>query len=75
MNIQTQAISKIGKMSDSLVREVNDYIDFLLWRDSQNRSTSMTSLNSTEIVESDFSDYLFNLEEYETRLANGEIKW
>jgi hypothetical protein len=30
---------------------------------------------SIEIVESDFADYLSNLEEYETRLANGEIKW
>jgi hypothetical protein len=59
----------------SLVREVNDYIDFLLWRDRHNRSTSMTSLDSTEMVESDFADYLANLEEYETRLANGEIKW
>jgi hypothetical protein len=28
-----------------------------------------------EIAESDFSDYLSNLEEYENRLARGEIKW
>ena len=75
MNIQTQTISKIGQMPEALVREVNDYIDFLLWRDRDNRSTSTTSLDSTEIVESDFADYLSNLEEYETRLANGEIKW
>jgi dipeptidase len=26
-------------------------------------------------VESDFSDYLLNLEDYENRLARGEIKW
>jgi hypothetical protein len=75
MNIQTQTITKIGQMPEALVREVNDYIDFLLWRDSQNRSTKLASLDSTEMVESDFSDYLSNLEEYETRLANGEIKW
>jgi hypothetical protein len=75
MNIQMQTISKIGQMPDALVREVNGYIDFLLWRDRHNQLTSMTSLNSTEMVESDFSDYLSNLEEYETRLANGEIKW
>jgi hypothetical protein len=75
MNIQTQTISKIGQMPEALVREVNDYIDFLLWRDRHNRSTNMTSLDSTEMVESDFADYLSNLEEYETRLANGEIKW
>ena len=75
MNIQTQSISKIGQMPEALVREVNDYIDFLLWRDRHNQLTNMTSLDSTEMVESDFTDYLSNLEEYETRLANGEIKW
>jgi hypothetical protein len=75
MNIQTQTISKIGQMPEALVQEVNDYIDFLLWRDRDSRSISTTSLDSTEIVESDFADYLSNLEEYETRLANGEIKW
>ena len=75
MNIQTQTISKIGQMPEELVREVNDYIDFLLWKDRHNQLTNMISLDSTEMVESDFSDYLSNLEEYETRLANGEIKW
>jgi hypothetical protein len=75
MNIQTQTISKIGQMPEVLIREVNDYIDFLLWRDRHNQLTNMTSLDSTEMVESDFADYLSNLEEYETRLANGEIKW
>ena len=75
MNIQTQTISKIGQMPEALIREVNDYIDFLLWRDRHNQSIDMTSLDSTEMVESDFSDYLANLEAYETRLANGEIKW
>jgi hypothetical protein len=75
MNIQMQAISKIGQMPEALIREVNDYIDFLLWRDRHNQFTNMTSLDSTEMVESDFADYLSNLEEYETRLANGEIKW
>ena len=75
MNIQTQTISKIGQMPEALVSEVNDYIDFLLWRDRDNQLTSLASLDSTEMVESDFADYLSNLEEYETRLANGEIKW
>jgi hypothetical protein len=74
MNIQTQTISKIGQMPEALIREVDDYIDFLLWRDRHNQLTNMTSLDSTEMVESDFADYLSNLEEYETRLANGEIK-
>jgi hypothetical protein len=75
MNIQTQTISKIRQMPEALVREVNDYIDFLLWRDRHNQLTNTTSLDSTEMVESDFADYLSNLEEYESQLANGEIKW
>ncbi len=75
MNIQSQTISKIGQMPEALVREVNDYIDFLLWRDRDNQLTSLASSDSTDLVESDFADYLSNLEEYETRLANGEIKW
>jgi hypothetical protein len=75
MNIQAQTISKIGHMPEALVREVNDYIDFLLWRDRHNQSTNLASLDSIEMVESDFSDYLSNLEGYETRLANGEIQW
>jgi hypothetical protein len=75
MNIQTQTISKIGQMPEALIREVNDYIDFLLWRDRQNQSTSTASLDSIKMVESNFADYLSNLEEYENRLANGKIKW
>lgn len=75
MNIQTQTISKIGQMPEALVREVNDYIDFLLWRDRHNRSINTTSLAPTNLVDSDFADYLSNLEEYEIRLANWEIKW
>ncbi len=30
---------------------------------------------SLEVSESDFSDYLKNLEDYEERLAKGEIQW
>jgi hypothetical protein len=75
MNIQAQTISKIGQMPEALVQEVSNYIDFLLWRDRHSSSTSDISLAPIDLVESDFSDYLSNLEEYETRLANGEIKW
>jgi len=28
-----------------------------------------------ELSESDFGDYLFNLEDYENRLAEGKIQW
>lgn len=32
-------------------------------------------LDSLEMSETDFSDYLSNLEDYEEKLARGEIKW
>jgi hypothetical protein len=75
MNIQAQTINKIGQMPDSLVREISDYIDYLLWKDGQKQLAKSIEFEQIEIVESDFTDYLSNLEEYETRLANGEIKW
>lgn len=74
MNIQNQAIAKIQKMPESLVQEVNDYIDFVLWK-YQNQLKLVENEDLTQMAESDFSDYLSKLEEYENRLANGEIKW
>ncbi|MBW4507688.1 MAG: DUF2281 domain-containing protein [Scytonematopsis contorta HA4267-MV1] len=76
MNIHNQTIAKINQMPESLVKEVSDYIDFLLWKHgNSDSSTWLHSKESMEIVESDFSDYLSNLEDYENRLALGEIKW
>ncbi len=31
--------------------------------------------DSSEMAETDFSDYMSNLENYEEKLARGEIKW
>jgi hypothetical protein len=53
-------VVKLQKLPEPLIQEVNDFIDFLLTRRE---------------VESDFSDYLSNLENYEDRLARGEIQW
>jgi Protein of unknown function (DUF2281) len=76
MNIHNQTIAKINQMPESLVKEVSDYIDFLLWKRANSDSSAwLNSKESMEIVESDFSDYLSNLEDYENRLALGEIKW
>jgi hypothetical protein len=46
MNIQTQTISKIRQIPEALVREVNDYIDFLLWRDRHNQLTNGGNLRN-----------------------------
>jgi hypothetical protein len=76
MNIHNQTIAKISQMPDYLVKEVSEYIDYLLWKHGNEDTSSALYLNeSKELVKADFSDYLSNLEDYENRLANGQIKW
>jgi hypothetical protein len=55
---------------------VNDFVDFLLIKSDRTRFALWTQFTEAlKIAESDFSDYLKNLEEYEERLARGEIRW
>ncbi|HLP89233.1 MAG TPA: hypothetical protein VK184_11670 [Nostocaceae cyanobacterium] len=61
MNLQEETIAKIRQMPECLVKEVNNFIDFLMMKHKNNNS--------------DLSEYLSNLEDYEKRLARGEIKW
>lgn len=69
-------IAKIEQLPESLVQEVSDFIDFLLMKNDKTRWQLWTHFTETlEVVESDFADYLSNLEEYEDRLARGEIQW
>ncbi|MFN6517813.1 MAG: DUF2281 domain-containing protein [Nostoc sp. CreGUA01] len=76
MSIQDKTISKIRQMPEYLVQEVSDFIDFLLMKHSGNNWELWLKFSeSMELVESDFSDYLSNLEDYEERLARGEIQW
>jgi len=58
-----EIVVKLRKLPEPLVHGVKDFVDFLLAR------------HDTMLAESDFSDYLPNLEDYEERLARGEIKW
>jgi hypothetical protein len=69
MTVQDITIAKIRQLPESLVEEVNDFIDFLTLKYNQQFS------DFVEIAESDFSDYLSNLEDYEEKLARSEIKW
>lgn len=69
MSVYDKTISKIRQLPEPLIQEVNDFIDFLLMKSDSTRA------EASELAESDFSDYLSNLEEYEERLARGEIKW
>ncbi|MBD2608626.1 DUF2281 domain-containing protein [Scytonema hofmannii FACHB-248] len=75
MTVHDKTIDKIRQLPESLVEEVSDFIDFLVWKHSSKDSSLWLDTESIELVESDFCDYLSNLEDYENRLARGEIKW
>jgi hypothetical protein len=75
MTVHDKTIGKIRHLPESLVQEVSDFIDFLVWKHSSKDSSLWLDTESIELVESGFSDYLSNLEDYENRLARGEIKW
>ena len=76
MNLQNKTIAQTRQMPDDLIQEVSDFIDFLVMKHGGNNWELWLQFSeSLDIVESDFSDYLANLEDYEERLANGEIKW
>jgi hypothetical protein len=66
MSEQDIAIAKISRLPNSLVQEVNDFIDFLLLKYHH---------ELPQLTESDFSAYLKNLETYEEKLARWEIEW
>ena len=69
-------IAKIRQLPESLVQEVNDFVDFLLMKKDSTRWQLWSQLTEgLEIAESDLSEYLTNLEDYENRLARGEIHW
>ena len=76
MTAHDVTIAKIRQLPEPLVQEVDDYIDFLLMRRDSTRWQLWTQFSeSLEIVESDFCDYLPDLQDYENRLARGEIQW
>ncbi len=76
MSVYDVTIAKIRQLPEWLAQEVNDFIDFLLMKhDSTRWQLWMHFSEALEIAESDFSDYLLNLEDYENRLARGEIQW
>lgn len=76
MSVYDETISKIRQLPEPLVQQVNDFVEFLLIRSDSTRAALWTQFSEAlKIAESDFSDYLPNLEEYEERLARGEIEW
>lgn len=76
MTMHDVTITKIQQLPESLAQEVNDFIDFLLMKHDRERWQLWVHFTEVlETTESDFADYLSNLEDYEDRLARGEIQW
>lgn len=76
MTVYDATIAKLQQLPESLVQEVSDFIDFLLIRRNGTRWQLWTHFSEAlDMAESDFSDYLVNLEAYEEHLSRGEIRW
>ncbi len=71
-----KTINKIQHLPEPLIKEVSDFIDFIFVKQDEKRWQQWNQFSETlDLSESDFSDYLANLETYEERLARGEIQW
>ena len=76
MTVYKETIVKIHELPEPLIQEVSDFIDFLqMKRDSNRWQLWVLFADALKIAESEFADYLPNLEDYENRLARGELKW
>jgi hypothetical protein len=76
MTIYDITIEKIQQLPETLIHEVNDFVDFLLMKHDSSRWQLWTHFaENLDMPETDFTDYLSNLEDYESRLARGEIQW
>ncbi|MBI5215466.1 MAG: DUF2281 domain-containing protein [Ignavibacteriae bacterium] len=64
MTVYESTISNIQRLPEPMIQEVNDFVEFLI-----------SKRMPVENIESDFPDYLRNLEEYENILARGEVAW
>jgi hypothetical protein len=64
MSVHEETIAKIRQLPEPLVQEVNDFVEFLLMRRDSTRAALWAQFTEAmELSESDFSDYLPNLEE------------
>jgi len=70
MTVYEATAAKIRDLPEPLIQEVSDFIDFLqIKSDSTRWQLWILFAEALEIAESDFADYLPNLEDYENRLA------
>jgi Protein of unknown function (DUF2281) len=76
MNAYEETVAKLQQLPESLIQEVRDFVNFLLVKAQEdNWRLGQQSLQVQETAESDFSDYLPRLEEYENLLAEGKVQW
>jgi hypothetical protein len=76
MTVYDTAVVKIRQLPESLIQEVSDFIDFLLMRQDSTRWQLWNQFaEALALSEAGLSDYLSDLEDYESRLARGEIQW
>jgi hypothetical protein len=76
MAVSDLTVAKVQQLPDVLLQEVIDFIDFLLLRQGQTRWQLWTSFTEAlGLAENDMADYLANLQQYEEKLARGEISW
>ncbi len=67
---------KIAQLPPEARKEIEDFIDFLLLKRDDSRWQLWLNFQEVgDLAEADFGDYLRNLEDYEQRLARGEIQW
>lgn len=76
MLVKEQIIEKVQILPENILREVDDFIDFLeIKRKKGEDQWTWLSKGVDKIEESDFKDYLDGLTNYEDMLAREEIKW
>ncbi|MBI2502545.1 MAG: DUF2281 domain-containing protein [Candidatus Latescibacteria bacterium] len=76
MTAYETAISKLQRLPEPLVQEVNDFIEFLLVKQDETRWQLWTHFReNADLTESDLPDYLHSLESYEDSLVRGEARW
>jgi hypothetical protein len=76
MTVYERTVAKMQQLPEPLLQEVSNFVDFLLVRQDQTQWELWNHFREAlDLAESDFSDYLPNLETYEEDLARGDIRW
>lgn len=78
MLTKERIIEKVRALPESVLKEVNDFIDFLEIKRKKGENEWAWLARDTDkikIEESDFKGYLDELKSYEDMLAKGKIKW